>query len=270
MPGLTLEELDDYIQTLEKTANIKTPRLVVFTDPLPPKPKLDDAFNDRAQAYTSANNFTARLKNVWSLPEPAWKRAALSGFVGISQIYNAFNIGKLSTWVFYDKYNSEQTEKIVPMTSGFPSLAYDIENDPIIAKRHKMFQETAEAWEKNILNTQSQNGFEKIGDIKKYRHRVKVLSELASRISHAGDIPVLIIFPEPDTLKQDRTLESAVARYAPELPVLMTADPKLFPQLWNKDVWFDKTHLNEKGAEILSKEISAPLCTFLRENGGGT
>ncbi len=267
VPGLTLEELDDYVQTLKKTADIKKPRLIVFADPLPPKPKFDAALNDRTQAYTSINNLKTRFKNVWSLPEPIWKRIALGGFVGTSQLYNALNIGRLSQWLLQDKYDSEIISDAPPMKAGFPSLTYDIDNDPAIAKRHEMFQKISDTWQKDILETQTKEGFDAIENIKKYRRRVGILSDLASRISQAGDIPILIIFPEPDTLKQDRTLESAVSRYAPELPILMTAEPKLFPQLWNKDVWFDKTHLNEKGAKILSREISAPLCSFLGKNG---
>lgn len=267
VPGLTLEELSDYIDALESTSTVNKPRLIVFTDPLPPKPKFSDATNVRTQAYTSIENLGTRLQNVWSLPEPLWKRLALSGFVGTAQIYNAFNIGRFSQWLFPERYNSEARENTSPMKEGFPSLTYDIDNDPTIAKRHELFQETAKDWQENVLDKYSKEPFQKINDVKAYRKRVRILSELAARISQAGDIPILIIFPEPETLKQDRTLESAITHYAPELPVLMIAEPLMLPELWDASMWFDKTHLNERGAEILSKEIAAPLCRFYKNYG---
>ena len=93
VPGLTLEEMISFTDVLSKSSGASKERLVFFKDPLPPKPSLRDVKSTRTQNYSSIQDFKYRMENVWSLPEPLWKRFALSGIAGFSHLYAFLNIG---------------------------------------------------------------------------------------------------------------------------------------------------------------------------------
>tara|TARA_Y100000031_G_scaffold77340_1_gene84992 strand:- start:19200 stop:20273 length:1074 start_codon:yes stop_codon:yes gene_type:complete len=264
VPGLTLEEMMSFIEVLSLSGDKEGARLVFFTDPLPPKPVLQDAKSTRTQNYSSIQDLKYRMENVWSLPEPVWKRFALTGFAGLSHLYAFLNIGDISYWLFPQSYDA-QADGLggLSMQKGFPSLSYDIENDETIRKRSDLFQAEHDIWQKNVLDKQLQTDAQDIShDIKP---RAKLLGKIAASLSEKGDTPILVIHPEPETLAQDIALAQTYASLFPDYKVVSFANPRLYPRLWDAANWFDKTHLNENGAKILSADLANKACAFMKE-----
>ena len=90
--------------------------------------------------------------------------------------------------------------------------------------------------------------------------RAFLIKNLAAKMEAQGNIPALIVFPEPPTHREDLALASAVKKIAPGLSVINGYDETVAQDLWNENLWFDETHLNMEGAAIFSKNIAPQIC----------
>ncbi|MAM34214.1 MAG: hypothetical protein CMH28_03975 [Micavibrio sp.] len=268
VPGLVLEELSDFIATLGETGT--TGKLIIFNDPLPPRPDFNAVTNVRTQSYTTYANLPDRYRNIWSLPAPLWKKAALSGFSIGAYAYKFLGIGLLSKILF--PHVSVTPEKYLPglnKENGYPDLRADIKNNEEIATRARRFQGRADKWQDNVLAKQGAITPPSENMIEAAKRRANLIKTLANKITEQGNSPAFIVFPETETHRQDLALIAAVQKAAPELAIINGYERANAKGLWNKEYVFYEAHLNMKGATLFSKSIAGQICNIYQSSGGG-
>ena len=98
------------------------------------------------------------------------------------------------------------------------------------------------------------------------KYQIKVFTDLSNSLKKRG---ITVIFLNPPAVHEgmDRNISFKLGheRDKPPIHVFDYSDPDQFPQLFREGIWYDTTHLNQEGAQILTRKIADDFLEKTRE-----
>ncbi len=253
--GLTGAEQDWLLDAVLEADGV---RQVILEDPLPQPREFAETMTERARYFSAPAGYDAAIDSVSSYPESVPKRIFRSGIFAFGAAYDLSGVGRGSALAF------PEAQPPAPHTfdmseDGFEALG-DKMTDGIQARRDEFlsnpdgFTEALDLYGRTSPNIDARAAY-MIGKLRK--------------VEAAGKTAALYI--SPDLLELDRTAQvgKRVAETAPGLSVLNFNRPDAYPDLFERDVWYDFSHLSRSGAERLSRKAGAELCRAQTGTGEG-
>lgn len=244
--GLTGAEQDYLLDAVLESDSVQR---IILEDPLPQPRQFSEAMTERARYFSAPAGYGAVMGSVSSYPESFPKRIFRSGIFAFGAAYDLSGVGRGAALAF------PEAEPPVPHTfdmseDGFEALG-DKMTDGIQARRDEFlsrpegFEEALDLYGRSSPNIDARAAY-MIGKLR--------------QVEAAGKAASLYI--SPDLLELDRTAQvgKRVAETAPGLSVLNFNRPDAYPDLFERDVWYDFSHLSRSGAERLSRKAGAELC----------
>lgn len=222
---------------------------IVLEPPLPEFRYVREITTDRSRFFHGPDNHADAIASISSYGESLPKRVFRAGMYLLGTAYDMSGVGLAAARVFPPP--EKDTFPTMSMAEdGFEALD-EVTSDDIEA-RHQEFlddQEKARA-QLDLYGRPSPN----------IDARAAYMTKKLRRIQAAGVEPVL--FVSPDLMEIDRTPQTgeAVARLAPDIPVLNFNRPDAYPELFEMNLWHDFSHYNRAGATKLSRAIGVELC----------
>ena len=87
-----------------------------------------------------------------------------------------------------------------------------------------------------------------------------ILASLLSKIARAGATPIIVI---PPRIRQSYFYPAPpIARY---FPVFDMCDPSKYPELYREELHVNRSHFNERGAEIFTQLMAEEFVNAVRK-----
>ena len=256
--GLTGAEQDWLVDRLLE-AGEGALRTVVIEDPLSEARTLDKATNERARYFHGPTDYAAISSSISSFPESSLKKIFRYGIFGAGAAYDLSGVGRASA-LFFPAPKQPEPFSIDLERDGFEILGSFATTD--IEARRKDFLDHPERLKAAMARYGASSDESVVA-------RAAYLEERLRRIRSLGLNAVLFVSPDPEELDRTPRVGVEVSRIAPDLPVLNFNRPDVYPDLFEHDVWFDKSHYGEAGARTLSRVAGAELCEKLTPSNGG-
>lgn len=180
---------------------------------------------------------TLRLIKEFAVPPASLsQRLGRLGFAAFAGLMHYLNVGMLAS-------------RIVPPKNDIAMIERQITND-----RRGLLVEPPDAKE----TTEVQKGLESnrsaatVSSAKPIRGNFSLVQLLKSHTGGANKEFVYVVSPMISDVLRSETYPPCLAVKGSVVPILNVAQPKIFPELYQADLWRDVTHLNEKGAEVFS------------------
>lgn len=247
--GLKGAEQDWLISQVLENGNGSIERIII-EDPLPNLRTLDDVTTNRARYFQSPDLWPAQMDNITSFPESLPKRIFRTGILTAGIGYDLSGVGRAAAMVFPSAY--QPAPKTFDMSAdGFEALD-NLESDEITARHQEFINDPGKFH----------------ADLKRYgapsnedtTARAAYLAGRLDDLTRKGLEAALYI--SPDLAELDRTPRTgeAVRNLPGDYNVLNFNRPDVYPDLFERALWFDFSHLDEAGARRLSFKAGQELC----------
>lgn len=249
--GLTGAEQDWLIQEVI-AAGGSSLRTVVIEDPLPNSRDFGEATSDRARYFLAPSLWPAQIDSIRAFPESLAKRAFRGGVLGWGLVFDLSGTGRASAAVFPPAMAAAgEVDPAYLVDDGFEALG-SVVNEGILARR-AAFLGDAPGFAAALSRYGAQSG-------ERVEARADYLARRLAAIEAHGLNAALYI--SPDLAELDRTPRTGEAvRALPDQPTVLNFNrPNAYPQLFQRDLWYDFSHLGEAGARRLSFLAGEELC----------
>lgn len=257
--GLTGAELDWMVDEILETpgANLRT---VILEDPLPQPRTMDDATNERARWFHGPAYWRGALANIESYPESMPKRVFRTGIFAYGAAFDLSGAG-LGAALAFPAANAEAKEPRELLRRGFEPLG-SVLTDNIVERRAE-FVNDPEGFTAALSRYGAPSNEAVDARAAYIAGRLKAIE--ARGVSAA-------FYVSPDLAELDRTprVGDAVRALDPSLDVMNYNRPDQYPDIFERDVWHDFSHLLPEGAGRLSAHIGSDLCDSWTRTGGET
>lgn len=249
--GLTGAEQDWLIAEVLKVGKGHVSR-IILEDPLPEARTPDDVSSTRSRFFHGPDLYKANLDSIMSFPESPAKRLFRTGIFAYGVAYDLSGVGRAAERAFPE--DAEDAESDVPKfrrEHGFEALD-EVTSDSIEA-RHQEFldqpEKFAEALEKYSW-----------GDSPNLEARANYMIGKLRAVQEQGIDVALYVSPDPLELDRTPQVGKKVAELAPDLTVLNYNRPDAYPDLFERGIWQDFSHVSREGANRLSRSVGTDLC----------
>ena len=253
--GLTGAEQDWLIEEVIAAGDGHLETLVL-EDPLPETRHLRDVTSTRGRYFNHPAQFGDRIDSIQSFPESLPKRVFRTGILSYGMAYDLSGVGRGANLVFPDA-TPPPSPYFDMSEDGFEVLG-SILTDDITARREEFlgnpaaFSEALDAY-----------GISPGGSVEA---RAAYLVDRLNLVKQAGLRPGLFISADPGELDRTPPVGRAVKAMAPEVPVMNLNQPDIYPELFERDLWFDLSHFGEEGARRMSRQVGTELCLQMADH----
>ncbi len=256
--GLTGAEQDWLIEQVVAagSGSLKT---VVIEDPLPNPRELHEATSDRGRYFLAPSLWGAQLDSIGAYPESFAKRLFRGGVFGWGVVFDLSGAGRASAAVFPSVEAGYVEDNPAYITNdGFEALG-SVATEGIIARREAFLADPPGF--QSALDRFGAASDEDVNERADYLGRR--LAGLKARGLNAA------LYISPDLAELDRTPRTgeAVRTLPGGHAVLNFNRPDHHPQLFQRDLWYDFSHLGEAGARTLSGLAGEELCAAIQTSG---
>ena len=228
---------------------------VVIEDPLQNERTLSGVLNSRARYFQGPQFWAGHFAAINTFPESLPKRAFRGGLLAIGVGYDLSGVGRGAELAFPPGEPQEPLKMNLDM-DGFEALG--TWPTPELEARRADFENNPQRFTEDL----SRYGAETGEDI---MPRAKYLAERLDRLSAKGVNAALYI--SPDLGELDRTPRTGEAvKTLGDYEVLNFNRPDVYPDLFQRDLWYDFSHLGEAGARKLSVQVGREYCTLSKGN----
>ncbi|MEL7547837.1 MAG: hypothetical protein AAGJ84_14375 [Pseudomonadota bacterium] len=247
--GLKGAEQDWVVQQVmaADTGQLKT---VIIETPLPEARDIEDATSTRARFFNDPNYLTWHIEAIFAYPESIAKQVFRLGIFMLGVSYDQSGIGL-------------SAERLFPPVKGPARFGFDFAYDGFealgsqpnesILLRRKEFVDNPEMFTSNLQKYGAASS-EDVAPFAKY------LANRLSEIEQAGLRSALFIAPDPAELDRTPRIGPKVTSASPTASVLNFNRPDIYPSLFERDLWYDESHLGFDGARQLSRMVGETLC----------
>ncbi len=253
--GLTGAEQDWLIEQVA-SAGAGSLKTVVIEDPLPNPREPAEATTDRARYFLAPSLWGAQIDSIRAYPESIAKRVFRGGVFGWGVLFDLSGAGRASAAVFPPVDGASGDEEPAFMaTDGFEPLG-SVVTDGILARRDAFLSDPA-----GFATSLARYGAATNEDVS---DRAAYLGQRLGALQARGLNAALYI--SPDLAELDRTPRTGEAVRALQggYSVLNFNRPDHYPDLFQRDLWYDFSHLGEAGARELSLLAGEELCTAIK------
>ncbi len=254
--GLNGAEQDWILREIQNTPNLQLQTLIL-EDPLPAERRVSDVTTERARYFHQIGLYRAYLSDILSFPESRAKQVFRAGIFAYGALYDLSGVGKSASY-FFPPAEQKNTFSFDFARGGFEALG-SIMNDDIAARRNdfianpeKFFDEVA-SYDLGPESDPSQRA----------RYHFNRLKQLEASGFNVG----FFVSPDAQEIRRTAWVGKALSELDDEAVVLNYNQPDLYPELFDRYLWFDFSHLNEEGAITLSQKVGAQLCLGLQAAG---
>ncbi len=257
--GLTGAELDWVVDEILSAPGADL-RTMVLEDPLPQPRTMDDAINERARWFHGPAYWGGALANIESYPESLPKRIFRTGIFTYGAAFDLSGAG-LGASLAFPPAGPPAAEPLDLSRRGYEPLG-SVLTDNIVARRED-FLNDPEGFGLALVRYGAPSD-------EAVEARAAYIAQRLRAIAARGVDAAFYV--SPDLVELDRTprVGEAVRAVDPALTVLNYNRPDQYPDLFERDVWHDFSHLLPEGAERLSAHIGADLCTSRTRTEGET
>ncbi len=232
---------------------------IVLEDPLPEARKMTDVTSSRSRYFNAPSQYGARLASIWSFPEGVPKRLFRVGIFGYGTVFDLSGVGRAADKAFPPEQEIIDDTDYVRGERGFEALD-EIDFDDIKI-RHADFLSRADEFE-DALEKYSW------GDSPNLNARADYMIGKMRALEARGVQPMFYISPDPMELDRTPQVGKRAAERAPDITVLNYNQPDMYPDLFERAIWHDFSHVGRKGATMLSAKIGEDLCKSGPASGG--
>jgi hypothetical protein len=248
--GLTGAEQDWMIEQVT-AADGKSLKRIVIEDALPNERTLDGVTTNRARYFNSPDMWPAQIASIASYPESLPKRVFRGGMFALGTGFDLSGVGRGADLLF-PPGDPEEPESFDLSNDGFEALGSIM--TPDIEARRKDFEDKPEQFKQDL----ALYGARSDEDVSA---RAAYLAERLDQLNARGLDAALYISPDlPELDRTPRTGEAVKA--LGDYKVLNFNRPDAYPDLFERDLWFDFSHFGETGARMLSLKVGAEYCAM--------
>ena len=226
-------------------------RTVVLEDPLPESRSFSEVSSSRQRFFHGPANYADTLQSIASFPESVPKRLFRVGVFAYGTAYDLSGVGRAAEQAFPELAETEDARSTFRAERGFEAL--DEIADPGILARHQAFVDAPEQFDASLEKYHW-------NDSPNLAARAEYLIGKLRRLEERGLSTALYVSPDPQELDRTPQVGARVASLASDLPVLNYNRPDLYPDLFERAIWHDLSHVNRAGAVLLSEKIGRDLC----------
>ena len=225
---------------------------IIIEDPLPNGRTLGDVTSDRARYFLGPQFWPEQVRNIRSFPESLPKRVFRGGLFAIGTGFDLSGVGRGAALAFPEAHLKEQPGYEVE-EDGFDALGkYPT---PDIMARHADFVNNPDRFETDLARYGAPTS-EDTGP------RARYLAERLDQIRARGYTTALYVSPDLAELDRSPRTGEGVRNLPGDHMVMNFNRPDVYPDFFQRDLWFDFSHFNETGARKLSVEVGRELCTL--------
>lgn len=248
--GLTGAEQDWMIDQVI-TAGGGSLKRIVIEDALPNERTLDGVTTNRARFFSSPDMWPAQIASITSYPESLPKRVFRGGMFALGTGFDLSGVGRGAELLF-PPGDPEEPESFDLSNDGFEALGSIM--TPDIEARRKDFEDKPDQFKQDL----ALYGAHSDEDVSA---RAAYLAQRLDRLNARGLNAALYISPDlPELDRTPRTGEAVKA--LGDYKVLNFNRPDVYPELFERDLWFDFSHFGETGARMLSRKVGAEYCAM--------
>jgi hypothetical protein len=249
--GLTGAE-EDWMVDQVLAAGGDTLKRIVIEDPLPNARELSEVTTDRARYFNDPALLPAQIEAITSYPESLPKRVFRAGMQALGMGFDLSGVGRGAAIAFPPGVTPD------PMTfdlskDGFEALGSIL--TPEIEARRKDFEDHPERYAEEL----ARYGAHSDEDV---TARAAYLAERLDRLTARGLNAALYISPDLPELDRTPRTGEAVKALPGNYKVLNFNRPDVYPDLFDRDLWFDFSHFGETGARKLSYQVGSEYCAM--------
>lgn len=227
-------------------------RRIVIGRPQPEPRAIEDATTSRRRYFLSPALYGRKADNIANYAESAPKRLFRFGVFLYSVAYDLSGVGRGAETAFPEKSETStlEIEAGFMKEDGFEALdELDFEANRI---RHKAFIEDLAAFDRAVAAYGSKTR-------PNIAARAKYLRRKLDAIAANGLKSAYYVSPDPDELDRTGPVGDALDAIT-DHPVLNYNRPDLYPDLFDRSLWYDPNHVGRKGARLISERIGRDLC----------
>lgn len=247
--GLTGYEQDWLTGEVLKAGDGKLQR-VIIEDPLPNTHKLADATTDRARYFHGPEMWPAHMASIASYPESLPKRVFRAGMFVIGAGFDLSGVGRGSDLMF-PPAEAPRPSQFDMSERGFEALG-SITTPDILARRAE-FENDPAGFDAYLARYGAPSNEDTA-------QRASYLADRLDRLSAAEVTSALYISPDLPELDRTPRTGEAVRALPGNRIVLNFNRPDVYPDLFERDLWYDFSHFGEAGARALSRLTGEELC----------
>ena len=247
--GLTGAEQDWIVSQILETPDLALTHLIL-EDPLPAERSISEVTSERSRYFHQPALYRSYLENIVSFPEHNAKRAFRAGVFGYGVLHDLSGVGRLSKAIF------PPAKQKPPFDFNFELDGFEVlgsRSNADIEARRADFQSNPNQFTTNLA------GFDK-GPESNSAARAQYHIQRLERIQNAGIQTGLFISPDTQEVRRTPWIGQAVKTQRPDMSVFNFNQPSETPVLFQREHWFDFSHLNETGAILLSQSVGRQLC----------
>ncbi|KCZ94485.1 hypothetical protein HJO_03885 [Hyphomonas johnsonii MHS-2] len=234
-------------------------RAIVLEDPLPEARATREATSTRARFFNSTGNAGRRIASIMSYPESIAKKVYRIGVLGYGMAYDLSGVGRAAT-VAFPAAVPDVPETLNLSQDGFEALG-SVPTDDILA-RHKDFEDNPAKFADALARYGAPSN-------EKVEPRAVYIASRIKALEARGINAALYISPDPLELDRTPRVGEAVRALMPETTVIDLNRPDEYPDLFERGIWFDFSHVGEEGARRLSRHAGQELCEGLKQGRRG-
>lgn len=223
---------------------------VILEEPLPEPRTPGAATNDRQRFFHAPGLYDEKLSSITSYPESTPKRIFRTGIFAIGIIYDLSGVGRGAEALFSEPEEARPLDQNFLKEDGFEALD-EIDFEPILARR-QLFLDNPGTFESGLAKYEG-------GYSSNVPARADYMAAKLEALNAKGLKPAFYVSPDPQELDRTPLVGAAIAERSDSLVVNYNR-PDVFPQLFNRDVWYDDSHFGRAGAELLSEQVGRDLC----------
>ena len=228
---------------------------IVIEDPLQNERTLSGVLNSRARYFQGPQFWAGHLDALNTFPESLPKRAFRGGLLALGIGYDLSGVGRGAELAFPPAKPAEPVTLDMDM-DGFEALGS--KTTPDLLARRADFENNPQQFTDYLARYGTSSG----EDISL---RAQYLAKRLDGLKAKGLDAALYI--SPDLGELDRTPRTGEAvRALGDYQVLNFNRPDVYPTLFQRDLWYDFSHLGGTGARKLSAQVGREYCTLSKGN----
>ncbi|WP_110986300.1 hypothetical protein [Acaryochloris thomasi] len=176
---------------------------------------------------------------------------------------NFFNIGDLHKGLTQGATNKLDVYSLGPQKNGFAEMKWycrRVEGKEGKACLRKIQKFSKKLDEENDFYRSAQTEYNKSlrGTEPFSKYQIQSLVDLSNTLKEQGITAIFLNTPAVyGGNDQSIAFKLAYKRDTPPIHILDYNDPSQFPSLFQEDLWYDNTHLNQQGAQLLTQYIAS-------------
>lgn len=253
----------DYVLNKILSERPRSLKVIVTEDVLPSIGKQDDSsyLSERVRYFYNRENFPIFLNSLLSYPESAFETFRRLAFMVVGYMREYSGVSQLAGLLpdtgseFANTY-----DKGFLNNRGY--LALKAETDASFDLRRRNFVEN-ERW---IVRDRQELALK--GEFPAHsraEERGAHMAQRLARIAESGVKPAVLVLPQerPETTVQ--AINTAIAQRVDRALILDYNKITQYPELFNRDLWFDAFHFTADGARLASTMIGRDLCRAIKQ-----